>query len=543
LLRMTTVKAPPSQLGMGQILELQKDWTGAVDAYWRSINLDENKVESYERLAALYSRLRYLGRSCWYAAQAAKLRGFDAGSLDVLARAQYQAGKVSASLRTFRAAMSRSPADAALHSRYLFTLLHSAVQSPASLRRAHENWFKMHGPPSPGVPDFKNLPDPSRKLRLGYVSSDFYQSPDWHFFWPVLRNHDRQRFTIYCYHSANIIDPVTKEFKKIVDRWRDVGGLQPAKIRAQIQRDRIDVLVERSVHFAPWQAGTVFHSRAAPIQVAYLSYPCTTGCRQIDYFVTDHWLSPRLSPRLSPNDRFARQYSEPSLYNLPSGSILYEPDPRAPEVDELPASRNGYITFGIFQRPAKFNNAFWDTTATILQRVRNARLLVQHADNELDEPDGEGRKRVLSALKKHGVASHRIDFSGTKDFLDHLRMLTTVDIALDTYPYSGTTTTCACAWMGVPVVTLAGDTHVSRVSYSILSRIGLADWASTSSKEYVEIAVSKAANFRSLARVRSSLRQRMRESSVCRPDVVVRELEQGYRFMWNQWCSSRTLSS
>jgi predicted O-linked N-acetylglucosamine transferase (SPINDLY family) len=190
----------------------------------------------------------------------------------------------------------------------------------------------------------------------------------------------------------------------------------------------------------------------------------------------------------------------------------------------------------LFQRPAKFNDALWDAVAGILQKSENARLLIQHADNELEETDGEVRNRVLAALSQRGVSNERVDFLPAQDPLDHLRVLASVDIALDTFPYNGATTTCACLWMGVPVVTLAGAIHASRIGCALLSRVGLEDWVARSVEEYVQIAVSKANSLTGLVQLRSTLRERMWQSSLCCPEIVVGELEQGYRWMWREWC-------
>jgi predicted O-linked N-acetylglucosamine transferase (SPINDLY family) len=524
----TGPEVAPSKFELGRILELRSNWAGAVDAYWQSIDLDENIVESCERLADLYTGLRYCGRSRWYAARAARLRNFDTLSLQVLARTQYRVGKLRASLRTYRLAMRRSPADPRLHSAYLMALLHDERQTPSSLKEANEGWFRVHCPDPPAETAFANLPDPARKLRLGYLCCELRESPGRHFFLPILQNHDRQDFEIYCYHMAAVNDSLTEEFKKSADYWRDAAGKHPDQIKEQILRDGIDVLIERSGHIASWQSGGVFQRRAAPVQAAYLNYPCTTGCHEIDYFISDRWTTP--------DDEFARQYAERAVYRMPSGSLFYRPYSAAPEITDLPASSNGYLTFGLFQRPAKFNSALWDAIAGTLQKSENARLLVQHADNELEETGGEVRNRVLAALRQRGVANDRVDFLGGQDPLDHLRVLATVDIALDTFPYNGATTTCACLWMGVPVVTLAGAIHASRIGCALLSRVGLEDWVARSVEEYVQIAASKANSLTGLAQLRSSLRARMRESSLCRPEIVVRELEQGYRWMWREWC-------
>jgi predicted O-linked N-acetylglucosamine transferase (SPINDLY family) len=424
--------------------------------------------------------------------------------------------------------MKLCPADAALHSKYLFALLHDAGQSSARLKQANERWCRLHCPAPPRKLAFSNEPNPRRKLRLGYLCAEFRRSPAYHVVLPLIEGHDRNSFEIYCYHLSEINDEITSEYKKAADHWRDVAAYAPDKIKEQILRDRIDVLVERSGHISCPLGIQVCQRRAAPVQVAHLNYPCTTGCSEIDYLVSDRWTTPD-------QEAFSRQYSERALYQVPSGCLVYRPQNDAPETTSLPARRHGHVTFGLFQRPAKWNDGVWDAIAVVLEKIPTARLFVQHADRELGEPGSASSREVLRALGGRGVAASRIEFEGVKNKADYPGIVAKVDIALDTFPYSGEITTCTCLWMGVPVVTLAGDRYSSRVSGSILSRIGLEDWVTTSTEDYIAVAVAKAGNLPSLAKLRSGLRSRMADSSVCRPEIVVRELEEGYRWMWGQY--------
>jgi predicted O-linked N-acetylglucosamine transferase (SPINDLY family) len=518
---------------IGQLLERLGLKHEAVEAYWLSVNLGRCSANSFERLARLYESLGYCGRSLWYSAMAEKLNKCDSSARQLLARTQCRVGKLAAGLRTYRGAMNLCPADGPLHSNYLFALLHDAGQSPARLKQVNERWCSLHCPASTGRVSFYNFPNPHRKLRLAYLCAEFRQSPAYHVVPPLIEGHDRDHFEIYCYHLSEASDEITDEYRRSADHWRDVAACDPDQIKERILRDRIDVLVERSGHISRPLGIEVCQRRAAPVQVAHLNYPCTTGCREIDYLVSDRWTSPD-------EGRFSAQYSERIVYRVPSGCLVYRPQYDAPGVSPLPARRNGYVTFGLFQRPAKVNDGVWDAISTILKSTPGSRLLVQHGDRELAEPGSVASRRVLRALGRRGVAASRVEFVGAKDKCDYPGTIAEADIALDSFPYSGEITTCTCLWMGVPVVTLAGDRHSSRVSGSILSRIGLEDWVAASIEDYIVIATAKAAGLPALAKLRSGLRQRMSESSVCRPEIVVRELEEGYRWMWRQWCASQT---
>jgi len=518
---------------IGQLFELLGLKHDAIEAYWLSVSRGRRHADGYERLARLYESLGYCGRAMWYSAKAQKLNRFDSPVLQLLARTQCRAGKVPGSLRTYRRAIRLCPADAKLHSSQLFALLHDFGQSPADLKQANEQWCLQHCSASPDSVSFSNLPYPHRKLRVAYLCAEFRRSPAYHVVLPLIEGHDRDNFEIYCYHLSETSDEITEEYKKAADRWRDVSAYGADQIKEQILRDGIDVLVERSGHIACALGIEVCQRRSAPVQAAHLNYPCTTGCREIDYLVSDRWTSPD-------QEAFSHQYSERNVYRVPSGCLVYRPQDDAPEITSLPASIYGHITFGLFQRPAKLNDDVWDAIASILKGTPTSRLLIQHADRELAEVGSFASRRVLSALGRREIEANRIEFAGVKNKCDYPGTVASVDIALDSFPYSGEITTCTCLWMGVPVVTFAGDRHSSRVSGAILSRIGLEDWVASSTGDYIAIASAKAADLPALAKLRAELRQRMAESSVCRPEIVVRELEEGYRWMWRQWCASQT---
>jgi protein O-GlcNAc transferase len=526
-----------SEMEIGSIFESMGCVSQAIEAYRRSVELDlersnrdSSNPEAYERLASLYQALQFHGRSAWYTAKAARLRRFDSGSLVALARTQHRLGKLESCLRTYRRALRLNPADSKVHSNYLFMLLHSGDLSAAELKEENERWLDLHGK-TPPERVFPNEREPDRKLRIGYLSHEFHQSPDRHFLLPVIENHDQRDFEIYLFHTAPVSDAVTEEYKRCAKVWRDISALSLGEMSEQIRRDEIDVLVDRSGHISSCQSAAVLQQRSAPVQVAYSCYPCTTGCREVDYFVADRWTTSEAE--------FSLQFSERCLYQVPHGAWLYAPPPDLPKMSELPASQNGHVTFGVFQRPAKFNDGVWDAIAAVLGNVADSRLVIQRPDAELDEDGSRSRSDALDTLARRGIAKERITFVGARAGCEYFQALASVDIALDTFPYGGTTTTCGCLWMGVPVVTLAGERYSSRVSGSILSRMGLEEWVASSVEGYAAIARGKAADLATLAKLRSGLRERMAQSSVCRADIVVRELEEGYRWMWREWCGAR----
>lgn len=232
-----------------------------------------------------------------------------------------------------------------------------------------------------------------------------------------------QQFEIYGYDLAGVDDEVTRGFRKACDHWRSLRGKSSSEIRGEVLRDEIDILVDLSGHFTP-HALDVFHQRAAPIQVAYPIYPCTTGSKSFDFMLSDIWTTP--------DQEAERQYSERSVYRLPSGYLVFNP-PVATELTPLPALTNGYVTFGVFQKPPKYSSEFWDATASILLRCQGSRLMVQCAIRDFEAPDCWARKTIIRQLKRRGVDAERIDFVGYQTVATHLDVVARADIALARY--------------------------------------------------------------------------------------------------------------
>jgi len=257
-----------------------------------------------------------------------------------------------------------------------------------------------------------------------------------------------------------------------------------------------------------------FHCRPAPVQVVIPSFPGTTGLSETDYIFTDEWICPEGSEK---------QYREKVL-RISSGWLPYEPPVSAPATSDLPALRTGRLTFGLFQRPAKLSPELWSAVAEILRRCDRSVLLVHQSSRDLDVPDSLAQLRCIAALESRGLSRDRIFFQGALPLKKHLESIAGVDIALDTFPYNRVTTTCECLWMGVPVVTLAQESHAARMGFAILHRVGLGALAANSIEQYVSIASSLAVDLQALSEIRSGLRERMRRSSLTDAVTVTRGL-------------------
>ncbi|HEY1341894.1 MAG TPA: hypothetical protein VGF59_30490, partial [Bryobacteraceae bacterium] len=502
----------------GEALELLARDAEAHDRFARAAELDPELADAEEGLLRACCKLGRDDQALPHAKRHARLRRFDARSLQLLADTQFSSSNLQTCLRTYRRAIRTDPESPAIRSAYLFAAIHDLRQTPASLRALHEEWFRRHAPGR----EAHEFPNGAReKLRIGYVSIEFRSSPTEYFLLPLLEAHDREQFEIYCYHFWRSNDAVTDKYKQASTHWRDIATASEDEMLRTMRQDELDILIDASGHFAP-RLMSALARRAAPVQVALPIYPATRGCPEIDYILSDRWTTP---------DRVAEAQYVEQVWRIPAGYVVYAPPAGAPKPGELPAQANGHITFGLFQRPAKFNDELWRAAGAILQRTPGSHLLVHHGTRDLDEPESGTRVRIRQILAAHGVAKERIDFAGRREIRQHMETVAQADIALDTFPYSGHTTTGDALWMGVPVVTFAGRTHASRVSCGLVARIGLDDWVASSLEEYVGIAVAKAQDRGALGALRSELRRRMANSSVCQARLVVRELEEAYRAM------------
>ncbi len=353
-------------------------------------------------------------------------------------------------------------------------------------------------------------------MRVGYLSSGFQSTPSYYFTSPFLTNHDRSRFEVFLYsHVGHPLDSASAA--KLGEHYVEIDFQDEARLTSALRSDELDVLVHMAGHFA-YNGLHLLCSRMAPLQICYPNFPSTTGCPGIDYVITDRWLSP---------DGTEGQYSE-QLYRIPSGSLAFAPPENSPDVTDPPLSRNPGPTFGVFQRSAKFNAPFFDALAAVLMRVPAARLVIHNGDPELDNPGSTTARLLKQRFTERGIESDRVILQGPLPYQQHLTSVSQVDVALDTFPYGGQTTTCESVWMGVPIVTMTHDTHVSRVSGALLTRAGHPEWVAQTPQQYVDIAARLAADLDRLASLRQSLRANVTKAGITDGATLARALEHAY---------------
>ena len=370
---------------------------------------------------------------------------------------------------------------------------------------------------------FDQSRDPERKLRIGFLSGDFHEHPVGWTFAPLIDRLDRSRFEAYCYSLFDAADDLTRYIAVRARLWHEVSTLTPRQLADAIHGDRIDILVDLTGYggIAPME---VLAQRPAPIQASWFGYLSTSGTTRVDYRITD--------AHADPSGLAERTHTE-KLLRLPHSQWCYRPPAASEQAGEPPAAppceRNSFVTFGSFNQAAKLSPTARRLWAEILKRTPGSRLLV------VGMPPGPATQALLDEFERNGVARGAVSVEPRLLLPDYFRKLREVDIALDTTPYSGGTTTCDTLWMGTPVVTLTGPRSLSRSAASILEVLGLRDWVATSPEDYVARAVALAGK---PALARQGLRERMRASPLMDEARFARDMEALYRQMWRTWCAA-----
>lgn len=385
-------------------------------------------------------------------------------------------------------------------------------------------WLRGRVGPIDNVVPTNCRPDPDRRLRIGFISPDFRRHSVGQFVEGAVSRLDHQTFQLVGYHDYRSDDHVTDRLKPAFHRWRKVAYLPTDKLLKMIRDDRIDILID----LAGLTGGNrmrLFARRAAPIQVSYLGYPNTTGLDTMDYRLVDAITDP-----IGDGDEF---HSE-RLWRLPGSFLCYTPPQEPVPVEPPPMLKNGYPTFGSFNNRVKISEQCLDLWAALLVAIPTARLILKSIQGTEDD---ESRKSLLDRFIARGIDAARVEVHGYLPGIEsHLTMYAQVDVALDTFPYNGTTTTCEALWMGVPVLTLRGDRHAARVGESILANVGLRELVARDTSEYLDIASRLTADPQSLAAMRESMRDQLVGSTLLDRASFGANLGQALRAMWSSHC-------
>lgn len=429
-----------------------------------------------------------------------------------------QSGKVHEAIAQFDRALEIEPADTMVNSNRLYTLYYDPELSAKAILEEHRKWNdRVAKPLGENRKSHENDRSPDRRLKIGYVSPNFWGHCQALFTVPLFSNHDHKNFEIYCYSDVKAPDAMTGKLRGWADHWRNIVARSDEQVADMIREDRIDILVDLTLHMAENRM-LLFARKPAPVQVTWLGYPGTTGLETMDYRLTDPYLDP---PGGSDENYTENSVRLPHTFWCLDRAALEGPE--APPVNALPAIEAGHITFGCVNNFCKVNQPLLELWKRVLDAVANSRMLML-------APPGSSREWVKQTL------GERVDFVGRENRTGYMKYYHRIDIGLDTLPYNGHTTTLDSLWMGAPVVTIVGETVVGRAGFSQMSNLGLTELVAKSPEEFVDIAVKLAGDQPRLIELRQTLRDRMRASPLLDGATFARDVEAAYRSIWRLYC-------
>lgn len=460
----------------------------ALAACLRACELDPG-VQALETLAALYSRLRLAEEA----------------------------------LETSVRAVKAHPDDLPSRSRELFFSNFSEATDVGALTEKHREYGRLLEARVPATyrGRWSGTRQADRRLRIGFVSSELYRHPVVLFLMPLLARIDRSRFDVFCYSTGHGVDETTAEIRSLCTGWVDARSMPAARLAAAAHADAIDILVDLSGHSGSTHLA-VFAEKPAPVQTTWLGYLNTTGLTRIDYRLCDERTDPPST----------QAFNTEQLLPFSASQWCYRPFVELEHAPAAPCTHNGFVTFGSFNNARKVSAAMCARWAQLLARCPGSRLMLADVDSTAK------RERLVKAFEQHGIGSGRLEIVPRADVAGYHRLFDRVDIALDTYPYGGGTTTIDALWMGVPVVTAPGALPVSRSASSILQLLQLDEWVAPSIEQYVDVAVRAAKNPARIQELRATLRARLRNSPLMDEEGFARDFEAAATRAWRRFCEA-----
>ncbi len=495
-------------------------WEQAESSLRKAIELQPQLYQAHDGLGMLLREMKQLTAAEASCRRALAIAPQDPSSLTHLGSVLSDAGRRTEAAACLRQAVELKPDDAALFSSYLFCLTQDEDVDLDDLFREHLAFgSRFEALAQRHRQAHTNHKDPDRKLRVGFVSGDLYHHAVAYFVDPVWTALDRDQIEIWVYHACGEQDFVTQHLRTLSHAWHQVESMNDDALAAQIRHDAIDVLFDLSGHTTHNRL-PMFCRKPAPIQVTSLGYPNTTGLRAMDYMLCDRFSAP--------HGLFEHRYVE-KLARIPSaGTFIQNLD--APPVNELPMLKNGHVTFSSFNRISKLGDRVVATWARLMHRVPGSRMLIGNVSDE------QVQRRLIERFERQGIAADRLDLRPAMPMNDYLRLHHEVDLMLDTWPYTGGTTTNHALWMGVPVLTMIGASRSQCQGASSMGKMGLADWVSSGPDDFVERGARLVGDADALAALRAGMRERWRRSPYRQPAVVARGMELAVRQMWRRWC-------
>jgi protein O-GlcNAc transferase len=504
---------------LGAMLRKSGHCGEAIATLKKAIELDPQLVEAYNNLGVALKTVGHLSEAAEAFEKALLLRPNLSGISNNLANVYKDAGQLDEAIGCYRRALQLSPDNTGAHDNLIYSLQSHHGSDAAAIFREERAWNDRHAKPlAKFIRPHGNDRAPERRLRVGYVSAYFYSQAEAFFVLPLLEAHDHEQFEIHCYADVLRPDEVTNRHRRAADVWHDTLSDSHAELAERIAADGIDVLVDLTMHMSGSRLLS-FARKPVPVQVTWLAYPGGTGLDAMDYRISDR--------HMDPSDAEPSHCSERTV-RLPDCWCCYDPLIDIP----MAAAREGStVTFGSLNNPCKINDPLLRLWAKVLLAVENSRLLVQTISPEHSA-------RITELMGEMGIAAGRLDFVGRQPRVEYLRLYDRIDICLDPLPYNGITTTLDALWMGVPVVSLAGERAAGRAGLGILRTTGFGELAAETPEEFLKITNDLARDSSRRGELRSNLRQRLSASPLMDFPRFARNMESAYRKMWRDWCSA-----
>jgi predicted O-linked N-acetylglucosamine transferase (SPINDLY family) len=497
----------------------------AIANYQKALQIKSDYTDALNNLGTAWDVKGHLSQAISCYRKTIEIDPYYVHAYNNLGSALKDSGDLREAERYFRHALHIQSDYIAAQSNMLLTMNYDSRYTAETVFSEHIQFAERFEKPltADQVPHL-NEPAPDRRLRIGYVSPDFKRHSVSYFIEPVLLSHNHDNYEIYCYADVLVPDDVTRRLHGYADNWLNIVGKSDKDVAALIRAHKIDILVDLAGHTAKNRM-LAFARKPAPIQISWIGYPATTGLSVMDYKIVDHYTNP---PGMTEH-----LYSE-NLIRMPKSFLCYLPERDNPDVVPLPALKSGYVTFGSFNTFAKVTPEIMGLWSNILKSVPGSCLLMKAKSLS----DKSIRDFIIDLFKQKGIDSERIELLGWEPLLkSHLETYSRIDIALDTFPYHGTTTTCEALYMGVPVITLEGNTHASRVGVSLLSNVDLVELIGSTREEYIARAVDLAHDLEKLQSLRQRLRDMMLQSPLTNRESFTLILEKYYRNIWMNWCN------
>jgi predicted O-linked N-acetylglucosamine transferase (SPINDLY family) len=506
---------------MGTAWHARGDIPAAVACLEEAIRAKPDYAEAQNNLGCVWQSPGKLDEALACYEHSLELDPHDAKTHTNLGTAWHAMGETDAAIACYEQALRCDPEFIKARQNLLCTLQYRAPARLVELQAAHAEFERCHAASFHAAwQPHANRRDPDRPLRLGFLSADLGRHPVGTFLVRVLENLDRRQCEIVCYNDRPKPDDLTARFQAVANTWRDVLGVSDQRLAEQIRNDGIDMLFDLAGHTLNNRL-LVFARKPAPIQLTWIGYVGTTGLRAMDYLVADrHHVPVDAEPF----------YCE-TVLRMPDGYVCFDPPADAPPVEPLPAAATGRVTFGSLNNPAKISPLTVAAWSQVLRRVEGSRLILKYRGLHSHAASSRLRERFAAA----GLEPERLELLDWSSQRDALACYGQIDVALDTFPYSGGLTTCEALWMGAPVVTCPGETFAGRHSLSHLSTVGLTETIAGDLDQYVDIAVRLASDLPRLADLRANLRPRVAASPLCDGPRFAENLLPLLRRAWHAW--------